>query len=218
MKMPPMRKTAEKPSTVPFAGHLPYVCMWICIMAGMDMDSIPGTWVPVGALMVSVLAFVHGCRVRPSFRPGVDRLETVGDGFHPPPEMLLEIGNKGGVPPAELEVRGVHCRADLYVGERLVKAVSAGEFASGRVHVAVYAPGRIGGLDRNCLLLLHWARMSKRRHGFTMVPLFPNGRRRRRGLAFRLRERRYHRLFHGESVDGPAYGDDPLDGRGDRLL
>lgn len=147
--------------------------------------------------------------------------------------MLLEIGNKGGVPPAELEVRGVHCRADLYVGERLVKAVSAGEFASGRVHVAVYMPGRIGSLDRNCLLLLHWTRMSKRRHGFTMVPLFSNGRPGRRGLAFRLRERRYHRLFHGESADGLAYGDDsldedghfwfwpngdPLDSRGDRLL
>lgn len=135
-----------------------------------------------------------------------DSFRPQADGFHPPPEMLLEIGNKGGVPPAELEVRGVHCRADLYVGERLVKAVSAGEFASGRVHVAVYVPGRIGGLDRNCLLLLHWTRMSKRRHGFTMVPLFSNGRPGRRGLAFRLRERRYHRLFHGESVDGLAYG------------
>lgn len=208
MKTPVMRKTTEKPSTVPLAGHLPYVCIWICVTAGMDMDSFLGTWVPVGALVVSVLAFVHGCRVQPSFRPGVDRLETVGDGFQPqadgfhlPPEMLLEIGNKGGVPPAELEVRGVHCRADLYVGERLVKAVSAGEFASGRVHVAVYAPGRIGGLDRNCLLLPHWTQMSKRRHGFTMVPLFPNERPGRRGLAFRLRERRYHRLFHRESVD-----------------
>lgn len=196
MKTPVMRKTTEKPSTVPFAGHLPYVCMWICLTAGMGRDSFLGTWVPVGAL------------IQPSFRPGVDGLETVGDGFQPradgfhlPPEMLLEIGNKGGVPPAELEVRGVHCRADLYAGERLVKAVSAGEFASGRVHVAVYAPGRIGGLDRNCLLLLHWTQMSKRRHGFTMVPLFPNGRPGRRGLAFRLRERRYRRLFHGESVD-----------------
>lgn len=58
-----MRKTTEKPSTVPFADHLPYVRMWICIMAGMDMDSFLGTWVPVGALMVSVLAFIQSCRL-----------------------------------------------------------------------------------------------------------------------------------------------------------